>query len=136
MPEDDFSPLRWEDGALLLLDQTRLPAEEVWLRCTRPEEVADAIRRLAVRGAPAIGVAAAFGLALGVRDAAAEELGERFEATARLLAATRPTAVNLRWALERGRRVFAESADGGPAAAFAALLAWAQALHVEDVATN
>jgi methylthioribose-1-phosphate isomerase len=136
MPEDDFSPLRWEDGALLLLDQTRLPAEEAWLRCTRPEEVAAAIRRLAVRGAPAIGVAAAFGLALGVRDAREAELGERFEETARLLAATRPTAVNLRWALERGRRVFAESATGGPAAAFAALLAWAQALHVEDVATN
>src|SRR5918912_134901 len=62
-----LAPVRYDDGALLLLDQTRLPAEERWLRCTRPEEVADAIRRLAVRGAPAIGLAAAWGLVLAMR---------------------------------------------------------------------
>ncbi|HEX5761319.1 MAG TPA: S-methyl-5-thioribose-1-phosphate isomerase [Thermoanaerobaculia bacterium] len=135
---EEFSPLRWDEaaGALLLLDQTRLPGEEVWLRCTRAEEVAGAIRRLAVRGAPALGVAAAFGLALGVRGAPTERLEERFEETARLLAATRPTAVNLRWAIERGRQVFAGSAGGGPGPAFAALLAWACAVHAEDIATN
>jgi len=84
------SPLRWDDGALLLLDQTRLPAEEVWLRCTTPGEVADAIRRLAVRGAPAIGVAAAYAMALpGDFAAAADELR-----------ATRPTAVNLARAID------------------------------------
>ena len=55
---DAFSPLRWEDDQLYLLDQTRLPAEEVWLSCTEPETVAEAIRRLSVRGAPAIGVRA------------------------------------------------------------------------------
>ena len=55
----DFSPLRWSEGAIEILDQTLLPREEVWLRCTRPEEVADAIRPLSIRGAPAIGVAAA-----------------------------------------------------------------------------
>src|ERR1700753_604747 len=64
-----FSPLRWQDGSLLLLDQTLLPGEEVWLNCRRPEQVADAIRRLAVRGAPAIGVAAAYGLVLGMAAA-------------------------------------------------------------------
>ncbi|HEX6697725.1 MAG TPA: S-methyl-5-thioribose-1-phosphate isomerase [Solirubrobacteraceae bacterium] len=88
-------PLRFEDGALLLLDQTRLPGDEVWLRCTAPEEVAEAIARLAVRGAPAIGVAAAYGLAL------ADQAG--FEAAAERLAAARPTAVNLRWAIDQVR---------------------------------
>jgi methylthioribose-1-phosphate isomerase len=88
-----IAPLRYEDGVLLVLDQTRLPAEEVWLRCATPAEVADAIARLAVRGAPAIGVAAAYGLALA--DAA------DFEAAGRLLAAARPTAVNLRWAVNQ-----------------------------------
>jgi methylthioribose-1-phosphate isomerase len=134
--EDPFTPLRWQDGALLLLDQTRLPAEEVWLRCTAPEEVAAAIRRLAVRGAPAIGVAAAFGLALGVRGGEAAELDRRFAETADLLASTRPTAVNLRWALEQGRQVFAAHAAGGPEVAFAALLDCARRLHAEDVAAN
>src|SRR2546423_12003784 len=94
------SPLRWQDGALEILDQTRLPAEEAWLRCERPEQVADAIRRLAVRGAPAIGIAAAYGLAL------AEPSPAGVEHAIRLLGSTRPTAVNLSWALERGRRAF------------------------------
>jgi methylthioribose-1-phosphate isomerase len=84
-------PLRFEDGALLVLDQTLLPGEERWLRCESAADVAEAIRRLAVRGAPAIGLAAAYGVALE----------DDREAAATLLAATRPTAVNLRWALER-----------------------------------
>ncbi|MBV8203056.1 MAG: S-methyl-5-thioribose-1-phosphate isomerase [Acidobacteria bacterium] len=132
-----FSPIRWQDGSLRLLDQTRLPDEEVWLDCRTPEQVADAIRRLAVRGAPAIGVAAAYGLALGlatVRDAA--ELASRFAAVAELLGATRPTAVNLRWAIGRGRAVFDRSAPAGPAAAAGALLAWAHRLAAEDVEIN
>ena len=142
----DFSPLAWRDGALLLLDQTRLPAAEVWLECRTPEQVADAIRRLAVRGAPAIGVAAAYGLALGmaVNDppgaaaaaAGSAALREHFAAVARLLGETRPTAVNLRWALDRGRGVFAEHAPAGRAAAAAALLAWAHRLAAEDVQIN
>jgi methylthioribose-1-phosphate isomerase len=84
-------PLRFEDGALLVLDQRRLPAEEVWLSCGSPEQVAEAIRSLAVRGAPAIGLAAAYGMALATdRPAAAEALRT-----------ARPTAVNLAWAVER-----------------------------------
>ena len=93
------APLRFDDGALLILDQRALPAEERWLRCERPEQVADAIRTLAVRGAPAIGLAAAYGLALA---------GDRFDAAAEKLAGTRPTAVNLSWAIERAREAFTE----------------------------
>ena len=95
------APLRFEDGVLHVLDQRRLPAEEVWLHCDRPEQVADAIRSMAVRGAPAIGLAAAYGLALAARGDASE-----LEAAYELLAATRPTAVNLRWALERAREAY------------------------------
>jgi methylthioribose-1-phosphate isomerase len=89
------APLAWTDDALELLDQTRLPSEEVWLRCTSAEEVADAIRRLAVRGAPAIGVAAAYGVVLGVRG------GGNIDSVCELLGSTRPTAVNLSWALDQ-----------------------------------
>jgi methylthioribose-1-phosphate isomerase len=89
------APLRWEDGVLLILDQTLLPGEQAWIRCERPEQVAEAIGRLAVRGAPAIGVAAAYGLALADHDG--------FDAAAELLAGARPTAVNLRWAVDQVR---------------------------------
>jgi methylthioribose-1-phosphate isomerase len=133
----EFSPLRWQDGSLLLLDQTRLPAVETWLDCRTPEQVADAIRRLAVRGAPAIGVAAAYGLALGMGElAAAAGPAEHFAAVSELLGSTRPTAVNLRWALEQGRRVFEEHIAAGAAAAAGALLAWAHRLAAEDVRIN
>ncbi|HYP49030.1 MAG TPA: S-methyl-5-thioribose-1-phosphate isomerase [Thermoleophilaceae bacterium] len=102
-------PLRWEPGALMLLDQRALPEEERWLRCESAEQVADAIRSMAVRGAPAIGLAAAYGMALaepGDRDRAAE-----------LLLATRPTAVNLAWAVDRARAAddpvaFAQALEG------------------------
>jgi len=134
---ESFSPMRWEGPGLLLLDQTRLPVEEVWMDCETPEQVADAIRRLAVRGAPAIGVAAAYGLVLGIRTVRdPERLAGRFEEVLELLGSTRPTAVNLRWALERGRKVFTASVAGGPEAATAALLAWARELHADDVRIN
>jgi methylthioribose-1-phosphate isomerase len=134
---EPFSPMRWEGPGLRLLDQTRLPVEEVWLDCEAPEQVADAIRRLAVRGAPAIGVAAAYGLVLGLRTVRdAGQLAGRFAEVSGLLGSTRPTAVNLRWALERGRRVFEENAARGTEAATAALLDWARELHAEDVRIN
>src|SRR3954453_20982973 len=88
-------PMRFEDAALLVLDQTLLPGEERWLRCSSAAEVGEAINRLAVRGAPAIGLAAAYALAV---EAAC---GGDVRAAAELLAATRPTAVNLRWAIDR-----------------------------------
>lgn len=106
---------------LLVLDQRALPGEERWLRCGRPEEVAEAIRTLAVRGAPAIGLAAAYGLALAPvgSERCAEEVRAGFEDAASVLATARPTAVNLGWALERQRealdRALGAGADAGPA---------------------
>jgi methylthioribose-1-phosphate isomerase len=114
------APFRFDDGALLILDQRALPAEERWLRCERPEEVADAIQTLAVRGAPAIGLAAAYGLALA---------GDRFEAAASELGATRPTAVNLRWAIERAREAYAGSGSEG-------VLALARRLEADQEAAD
>src|SRR4051812_18469234 len=111
MPE--VRPLRFEDGALLVLDQRALPAEESWLRCSTVEDVAEAIRSMAVRGAPAIGLAAAYGLA--VRG------DVPFEEAASLLLATRPTAANLSWAIERARE-----ADGD-------LLGFARSLEAEQL---
>jgi methylthioribose-1-phosphate isomerase len=92
---DVWSPLRWQDGALHLIDQRRLPAEETWVRCARAADVAEAIRSMVVRGAPAIGCAAAFGMALAARH------GEDLDAAAATLRGTRPTAVNLFWAVDR-----------------------------------
>jgi methylthioribose-1-phosphate isomerase len=89
--------VRLEDDAVVVLDQRRLPDEEVELRCQSAAAVAEAIRVLAVRGAPAIGIAAAYGLAL------AAERGEEPDAARETLAASRPTAVNLRWALDAMR---------------------------------
>jgi methylthioribose-1-phosphate isomerase len=89
--------VRLEDDAVVVLDQRRLPDEEVDLRCASASEVAEAIRTLAVRGAPAIGIAAAYGLALAA--ARGEPLDEAYET----LLASRPTAVNLRWALDAMR---------------------------------
>ena len=137
-PQDEtFSPLHWQRDHLLLLDQTLLPREEAWLECRAPEAVADAIRRLSVRGAPAIGVAAAYGLVLGALGLPpGKDLGEHFRDVRDLLASTRPTAVNLRWALEQGQVVFDANADRGAQGVAAALLEWAQRLHSEDVEAN
>ncbi|HBL28670.1 MAG TPA: S-methyl-5-thioribose-1-phosphate isomerase [Acidobacteria bacterium] len=138
LPSSPFSPIRWRDDRLELLDQTRLPEMETWLACTDPEEVAAAIRCLAVRGAPAIGVAAAYGLVLGVRtvEEPGAALAARFSEVSELLGGTRPTAVNLRWALDRGREVFERHAGASPAQVTRVLLAWADALHAEDVRVN
>ena len=101
-------PLSYEAGRLLLLDQIRLPHEEVWLECESALQTAEAIRSLAVRGAPLIGVAAAFGLCVEARRVAArspEDLDIALSLAAERLGAARPTAVNLRWAVDRMRRL-------------------------------
>ena len=123
------APLWWDDGALCLLDQTGLPHEVRTIRCTSWEEVAEAIRRLRVRGAPAIGVAAAYGLVL----AAAVDARALRQAAAGLRAA-RPTAVNLAWAIDRMLRVAEDAAD--PAALPRRLLDAAEALARADVQAN
>ncbi len=133
---ETFSPIRWADGRLELLDQTRLPHAEVWLACTSPAEVAAAIRRLGVRGAPAIGVAAAYGLVLGVLHGPGASAAERFQRAYDTLIVARPTAVNLRWALERGREAFAPVTHRPAAEAAADLLEWANDLWAADVAAN
>src|SRR5271155_3820824 len=99
-----INTLSWTDAGVVFIDQTKLPTEEIYVTCKTYEEVADAIRTMIVRGAPAIGVAAAMGLALGIRDsqaATADELRPQFTKISQPLAATRPTAVNLFWALRR-----------------------------------
>lgn len=135
----DLPPtLRWEGalpGRLFLLDQTRLPAEETEIAIGSPEELADAIRRLAVRGAPAIGIAGAYGLVLAAQalppGLAKEEYDRRVRAARDFLAATRPTAVNLAWALDRLLDALAD-APPDPAARTRRLLDEALAIHEED----
>ena len=134
-----ITPIRWEGDRLLLLDQTLLPGEEREREYTRWQDVAEAIRSLVVRGAPAIGCATAFGLALAARQSGAEDVDgllHDLEEAEKGLAATRPTAVNLFWALDRMRSVaHAERALGLPGLR-KRLLAEAQAILEEDVAGN
>jgi methylthioribose-1-phosphate isomerase len=130
---DAPTTLRWEgevDGHLALLDQTRLPNEVVEFHCHTVDEAWDAIKRLVVRGAPAIGVAAGYAVCLSVKNGCAS-VHDVVEAC-RYLATSRPTAVNLFWALARMRRVAeAATAADGPALA-ELLLAEARAIHEED----
>ncbi|MGH2453889.1 MAG: S-methyl-5-thioribose-1-phosphate isomerase [bacterium] len=125
----------WEAGAVRLLDQTRLPDEMVVRTCRSWQEVAQAIKELAVRGAPAIGAAAAYGLALAAAESGrgTGEALARVQRAAEGLAATRPTAVNLRWALERMRAAAGRAEDGALAEA---LLREAEAIADEDVRAN
>lgn len=134
-----IAPVRWEGGRLVLLDQTRLPGEEIERRYDRWEAVAEAIRTLVVRGAPAIGVAASFGAVLAARASRAatfDALLADLETALKGLAATRPTAVNLFWALDRMRRT-ALAARGDPLDAVRGRLeVEAQAILGEDLAAN
>ena len=134
-----IAPIRWERHRLLLLDQRLLPVEERMREYTRWRDVADAIRTLVVRGAPAIGCAAAFGVALAARQSAAPDgdgLVADLEEAIKGLAATRPTAVNLFWALDRMRGV-AEAHRALPVPALRErLLGEAQAILDEDLAGN
>lgn len=134
-----FTTVAWRGDRVVLLDQRRLPLEEVELECRTWPEVAEAIRSLAVRGAPAIGVTAALGVALAAQTSRAtsvEGLLADVEAALAGLAATRPTAANLFWALGRMRRQAHAHRDRGAAALRAALLAEAEAILEEDVAAN
>ncbi len=133
--DETFSPIRWH-GGLKLLDQTRLPTEEVWLDCATPEDVAGAIYRLSVRGAPAIGVSAAYGLVVGLETRREGQcLNDRFTEVAEYLGKTRPTAVNLRWAIDIGREEFARSEGLDDAERIALLLEWAKSVHADDIAS-
>jgi methylthioribose-1-phosphate isomerase len=130
--------LRWvggTDGHLRLIDQTRLPLEFVEIDCHDVPTVWEAIKTLRVRGAPAIGIAAAYGVCLGVRDVAGGDEAaffRRLEEVTEYLATSRPTAVNLFWALRRMKTAAHQMRGKPPAEIAAALLAEAQAIHEED----
>ena len=134
-----FHTLRWRDGALELLDQRVLPDERVYLRFDSAIAVAGAIRDMVVRGAPAIGCAAAFGVAAEGQRVAGESrdvFDRAMQSGLEVLAASRPTAVNLFWALQRMTQCLDASASGTSAEAAQALLDEAQALCREDVSLN
>jgi methylthioribose-1-phosphate isomerase len=129
-----------EDDAIVMVDQRKLPADEIYVRCKTAAEVAKAIKTMVIRGAPAIGVAAAMGIALGMRKSTAtgtKKCAAEFFKMCELMAATRPTAVNLFWAIERMKRSFAAGAEAGESVGQIAerLDAEAQAIHDEDVAS-
>jgi methylthioribose-1-phosphate isomerase len=131
--------LCWRDGAIELIDQRTLPIEVQYERCTSAAATAEAIRNMVVRGAPAIGCTAAYGLAveaLRLQHLAPPEFFARMDQAVALLAASRPTAVNLFWAIARMRRCLQDAASATPAAIADALLAEAHAVRDEDIATN
>jgi methylthioribose-1-phosphate isomerase len=136
-----FKTIEWTDEGVAMIDQRKLPMVEEYPVFKNYEEVADAIRVMVVRGAPAIGVAAAMGVALGVRDSKAagiDELREDFKRITDTLASTRPTAVNLFWAIERMKRCFREVAtDSADKSAIAGrLIQEALAIQNEDIESN
>jgi methylthioribose-1-phosphate isomerase len=129
-----------EHDTVVMIDQRKLPAEEVYVRCTTAPEVARAIRTMVIRGAPAIGVAAAMGIAIGMRTSGAtgtQKLAGQFYRICELMAATRPTAVNLFWAIERMKQSFAAAAEAGESVDQIKdrLDRESQAIHDEDLAS-
>jgi methylthioribose-1-phosphate isomerase len=132
--------IEWQGDTIVMVDQRKLPAQELYVRCRTSQEVAKAIRTMVIRGAPAIGVAAGMGIALGMRRSTAKgtkQFAVEFQKTCDMMAATRPTAVNLFWAIERMKRTFAEGAQAGESAEelAARLEREARAIHDEDVAS-
>ncbi|MFN7948511.1 MAG: S-methyl-5-thioribose-1-phosphate isomerase [Blastocatellia bacterium] len=133
--------LEWTDEGVVMIDQRRLPTEELYPVFRTYQEVAEAIKEMVVRGAPAIGVAAAMGVALGARDIRTDDAAEferEFNQICEVLAATRPTAVNLFWAIERMRNLYQSLRREGLTLADIRerLIAESQQMHQEDVAAN
>jgi methylthioribose-1-phosphate isomerase len=132
--------IAWEEDAVVMVDQRKLPVREVYVRCRTAREVARAIQKMVIRGAPAIGVAAAMGVALELRRSKASgttRLATDFYRACDLLAATRPTAVNLFWAIERMKRVFSEGMRAGRSTdeVKTSIEKEAHRVHDEDVAS-
>ena len=130
----------WKDDGIVMVDQRKLPGAEVYVHCRTAIEVAKAIKTMVIRGAPAIGVAAAMGIALGMdrsRQTGTRQFAAEFQKTCELLASTRPTAVNLFWAIERMKRSFSDGALAGESVdqLKARLRREAQKIHDEDVAS-
>ncbi len=128
--------IEWTPAGVVMIDQRRLPLHEEFITCKTYEDVADAIRTMVIRGAPAIGVAAAMGVALGVAKAGGDDLDTQMTHICETLAKTRPTAVNLFWAIERMRKLY-ESLRGQPRAEIAGKMAIeARQMRLEDIAIN
>src|ERR1700738_4530665 len=131
--------LEWTDKGVRFIDQTKLPTEETYVTCKTYEQVADVIRNMVVRGAPAIGVAAAMGIALGMKNSKAEtggDLKREFDQICEVIGKTRPTAVNLFWAIRRMRDKF-EMLRARPLAQIKqSLIEEARRMHAEDIAAN
>ncbi len=131
--------LEWTNSGVVFIDQTKLPTEEVYVTCTTHQQVADVIRNMVVRGAPAIGVAAAMGIALGVKNSKAEnpaDLKQDFDQICEAIRQTRPTAVNLFWAIRRMTEKFESLRSLAIAQIQQALIEEAQRVHAEDIAAN
>ncbi|HTY63580.1 MAG TPA: S-methyl-5-thioribose-1-phosphate isomerase [Acidobacteriota bacterium] len=131
--------IEWTDDGVVMLDQRLLPTQEIYRTYTNHRDVAEAIRTMVVRGAPAIGVAAAMGIALGVKTAnpgSPAELDTLFERICSDIASTRPTAVNLFWAVKRMKGVYSRSRSQGIAAVRSALIHESIAMHAEDIEAN
>ena len=130
--------IEWKDDAVVMIDQRKLPTAEIYVTCKTAKDVAKAIKTMVIRGAPAIGVAAAMGIALGMRRSTAtgtKQFVTEFQRVCDLMAATRPTAVNLFWAIDRMKKTFAEAAQRGLSVAElkVRLEDEARAIHDEDV---
>jgi methylthioribose-1-phosphate isomerase len=131
--------LEWTDKGVRFIDQTKLPTEETYVTCTTYEQVADVIRNMVVRGAPAIGVAAAMGIALGVNNSKAETTGDLkrdFDQICDAIGKTRPTAVNLFWAIRRMQEKFERIRIRPISQIKRDLVEEAQRMHAEDIAAN
>jgi len=126
--------IQWIDDRVVMIDQTRLPLEEAYVTCRTYEEVATAIRDMIIRGAPAIGVAAAMGVALGVLHAGERDLDRQVETICATLAATRPTAVNLFWAIGRMKRLYTSLRGAAPAEIRRRMVEEALRVRQEDIA--
>jgi methylthioribose-1-phosphate isomerase len=128
--------IEWTAGGVVMIDQTRLPLHEEYVTCRNYEEVATAIRNMIIRGAPAIGVAAAMGVAIGVQDASEADLDAQVDVICETLSKTRPTAVNLFWAIDRMKRVYT-TLRGKPLGVIRdRLIQEAQLVREEDIAIN
>jgi methylthioribose-1-phosphate isomerase len=128
--------IQWKNDRVIMLDQRLLPHKEVYRVCRDYNEVAEAIRAMVIRGAPAIGVAAAMGVALGALKAPQKTFDREFERIVLTLGKTRPTAVNLFWALRRMRDVYAAHRSRGIESVQRALKDEAQKIYKEDIAAN
>ena len=128
--------IQWVGDSVVMIDQTRLPLEEKYVTCRTYEEVATAIRDMIIRGAPAIGVAAAMGVALGVLHATEDDLDSQMETICQTLAGTRPTAVNLFWAIDRMKRFYGSLHGLELAEIRRRMIAEAILMREEDIAIN